>query len=53
MEGRPTVRVHTSAGRDSASDAFQDRRAYVWNNDRDTAPLLNGLGRFVDEISWG
>ena len=40
-------------GRDTRTDVFQDRRAYVWNNDYDTATLRNDRGRFVDDASWG
>ncbi|MGW1538172.1 lamin tail domain-containing protein [Streptomyces aureus] len=53
LAGRATVRVHTGYGRDSRTDLFQDRRAYVWNNDRDTATLRNDHGRFIDDASWG
>ncbi|MFE2297130.1 lamin tail domain-containing protein [Streptomyces sp. NPDC059445] len=53
LAGRATVRVHTGIGRDSRTDLFQDRRAYVWNNDRDTATLRNDHGRFIDDASWG
>ncbi|MFD5637424.1 lamin tail domain-containing protein [Streptomyces sp. NPDC127077] len=53
LAGRATVRVHTGLGRDTRTDLFQDRRAYVWNNDRDTATLRNDHGRFIDDASWG
>ena len=53
LDGRSTVRVHTGVGRDTRKDLFQDRRAYVWNNDYDTATLRNDHGRFVDDASWG
>ncbi|MEU9139506.1 lamin tail domain-containing protein [Streptomyces sp. NPDC048404] len=53
LGGRATVRVHTGLGRDTRTDLFQDRRAYVWNNDRDTATLRNNHGRFIDDASWG
>ncbi|MEU1465504.1 lamin tail domain-containing protein [Streptomyces sp. NPDC005727] len=53
LNGRATVRVHTGIGRDTRTDLFQDRRAYVWNNDHDTATLRNDRGRFVDDASWG
>jgi hypothetical protein len=29
------VRVHTGVGRDTTANVYQDRRAYVWNNDHD------------------
>ncbi|MEU5242615.1 lamin tail domain-containing protein [Streptomyces asoensis] len=53
LAGRATVRIHTGVGRDTRTDLYQDRRAYVWNNDRDTATLRNDRGRFVDDESWG
>lgn len=53
LGGRATVRVHTGLGRDTRTDLFQDRRAYVWNNDRDRATLRNDHGRFIDDASWG
>ncbi|MER5584624.1 lamin tail domain-containing protein [Streptomyces asoensis] len=53
LAGRATVRIHTGVGRDTRTDLYQDRRAYVWNNDRDTATLRNDRGRLVDEESWG
>lgn len=53
LDGRATVRVHTGEGRDSATDVYQDRRTYVWNNDSDTATLRNDRDRLVDAVSWG
>ncbi|MFI5824906.1 lamin tail domain-containing protein [Streptomyces rishiriensis] len=53
LAGRATVRIHTGVGRDTRTDLYQDRRAYVWNNDRDTATLRNDHGRLVDDSSWG
>ncbi|MFI9810494.1 lamin tail domain-containing protein [Streptomyces sp. NPDC052301] len=53
LEGGATVRVHTGVGRDTRTDLYQDRRAYVWRNDADTATLRNDEGRFVDDFSWG
>ncbi|MEU0074023.1 lamin tail domain-containing protein [Streptomyces sp. NPDC006332] len=42
LAGRASVRVDTSEGRDTRADLLQDRRAYVWNNDHDTATLRSG-----------
>ncbi len=53
LGGRSTVRVHTGIGRDTRTDLFQDRRAYVRDNTSDTATPRNDRGRFVDEIAWG
>lgn len=38
---------------DTAVDVYQDRRAYVWNNDHDTATLRDSRGRIADTKSWG
>jgi len=53
LAGRSTVRVHTGIGRDTRTDLYQDRRAYVGDNDGDTATLRNDHGRFVDASSSG
>ncbi|MCX5009232.1 lamin tail domain-containing protein [Streptomyces sp. NBC_00638] len=53
LDGRATVRIHTGIGRDTHTDLFQDRRAYVWDNNSDTATLRNDRNRFVDNTSWG
>ncbi|MER5720014.1 lamin tail domain-containing protein [Streptomyces sp. NPDC002132] len=53
LAGRATVRIHTGIGRDTRTDLYQNRRHYVWNNDRDTATLRTDRGRFIDEESWG
>lgn len=37
--------VHTGIGRDARTDLFQDRRAYVWDNNSDTAVLGDDRGR--------
>ncbi|MFJ4691717.1 lamin tail domain-containing protein [Streptomyces sp. NPDC088766] len=53
LAGRATVRIHTGLGRDTRTDLYQDRRHYVWNNDRDTATLRNDRDRLIDRESWG
>ncbi|KIZ15732.1 lamin tail domain-containing protein [Streptomyces natalensis] len=53
LAGRSQVRVHTGIGRDNRWDLYQDRRAYVWDNDGDTATLRNDHRRIVDSRSWG
>ncbi len=47
-----TVTVRTGRGKDSASTKYQNRRAYVWNNDRDTATLRKSSGSRVDTCSY-
>ncbi|MEV5875528.1 lamin tail domain-containing protein [Streptomyces sp. NPDC052101] len=46
------MKIHTGRGSDTASDKYQGRRAYVWNNDRDTATLTRASGARVDSCSW-
>ncbi|MGW2936616.1 lamin tail domain-containing protein [Streptomyces sp. NPDC001156] len=46
-------RIHTGIGRDTRTDLYQDRRAYAWNNDSDTATLRNERGRTIDTASCG
>ncbi|MFM9443555.1 lamin tail domain-containing protein [Streptomyces acidiscabies] len=47
-----TVKIHTGSGKDTATDTFQNRKAYVWNNDGDTATLTKANGSKVDTCSW-
>ena len=47
-----TVKVHTGSGNDTSANKFQDRRAYVWNNDKDTATLRKSTGAKVDTCSY-
>ncbi|WP_246430636.1 lamin tail domain-containing protein [Streptomyces rectiverticillatus] len=47
-----SVKVHTGTGRDTAADVYWNSRAYVWNNDRDTATLRDAHGRAVASKSW-
>jgi hypothetical protein len=47
-----TVKVHTGSGDDTSANTYQDRRAYVWNNDKDTATLRKSGGTKVDSCSY-
>ncbi|MGJ5891646.1 lamin tail domain-containing protein [Streptomyces niveiscabiei] len=47
-----TVKIHTGTGKDTSADTFQNRKAYVWNNDGDTATLTRSTGAKVDTCSW-
>jgi hypothetical protein len=46
------LKIHTGSGTNTASDRYQGRRAYVWNNDRDTATLTKAGGGKVASCSW-
>jgi hypothetical protein len=47
-----SVYVHTGHGQDSASHRYQQKGWYIWNNDKDTATLLDATGRTVDTCSY-
>lgn len=44
--------MHTGKGSDTASNTYQGRAAYVWNNTSDTATLTRSSGSKVDTCSW-
>ncbi|MFE4308334.1 lamin tail domain-containing protein [Streptomyces sp. NPDC056891] len=46
------VTVRTGRGTNSAANVYQNRGAYVWNNDRDTATLKKSNGARVDTCSY-
>ncbi|GHE07516.1 lamin tail domain-containing protein [Streptomyces alanosinicus] len=46
------MKIHTGRGADTASDKYQGRSAYVWNNDRDTATLTKANGARIASCSW-
>lgn len=46
------MKIHTGTGQDTASNKYQDRRAYVWNNTSDTATLTKASGSKIDSCSW-
>lgn len=47
-----TVTVRTGHGTNTAATRYQNRSAYVWNNDRDTATLKKASGTTVDTCSY-
>ncbi|GAA0488655.1 lamin tail domain-containing protein [Streptomyces stramineus] len=47
-----TVKIHTGQGRDTATDRYQNRRAYVWNNDKDKATLRTSTAKVWDTCSY-
>ncbi|MEV4338115.1 lamin tail domain-containing protein [Streptomyces sp. NPDC049590] len=46
------LKIHTGSGSATTSDRYQGRRAYVWNNDKDTATLTKSNGSKVSSCSW-
>ncbi|MFI6699193.1 lamin tail domain-containing protein [Streptomyces sp. NPDC050509] len=47
-----TVTVRTGKGKDTAANRYQNRAAYVWNNDKDTATLKKANGTKADTCSY-
>ncbi|GGZ49403.1 hypothetical protein GCM10010387_49570 [Streptomyces inusitatus] len=47
-----TVTIRTGKGKNTTSTRYQGRRAYVWNNDKDTATLKKASGSKVDTCSY-
>jgi hypothetical protein len=47
-----SVRIHTGKGRNTATDRYQGRSWYVWNNDGDKAILKNSHGTTQSVRSW-
>jgi hypothetical protein len=52
LGARASVTVHTGTGADVARHRYQNRGAYVWNNDKDTATLRNASRVIVDSCGW-
>ena len=46
------MKIHTGTGKDTTADKYQGRRAYVWNNDKDTATLTKASGAKASVCSW-
>ena len=47
-----TVRIHTGKGTNTATDRYQGRGWYVWNNGHDKAILKNSAGTTVSTRTW-
>jgi hypothetical protein len=52
LRGGKYVKVHTGKGTNTATDRYQGRSWYVWNNDKDTAYLYNASGTRLDTCSY-
>jgi Lamin Tail Domain len=50
--GGQYVRIHTGRGTANATDRYWNSRAYIWNNDKDTASLYNQNGTLLDRCSF-
>lgn len=48
-----SLRVHTGKGTNTATDKYQQRAWYVWNNTGDTATLKTKAGTVIDTCKWG
>jgi hypothetical protein len=52
LGGGKYVKVRTGKGSNTATDRYQGRSWYVWNNDKDTAYLYNASGTRLDSCSY-
>jgi hypothetical protein len=52
LSGGKYVKVHTGKGTNTATDRYQGRSWYVWNNDKDTAYLYTQNGTLTDKCSY-
>jgi hypothetical protein len=52
LGGGKYVKVHTGKGSNTATNRYQGRSWYVWNNDKDTANLYNASGTRLDSCSY-
>ncbi|RLI93156.1 MAG: hypothetical protein DRO92_04655 [Candidatus Altiarchaeales archaeon] len=48
---KKSVRVHTGEGIDNVTDLYWHRRDNIWNNDGDTAMLLDSMLNVIDTLS--
>ena len=52
LGGVKYVKIHTGKGTNTATDGYQGRSWYVWNNDKDTAYVYNRYGTRIDTCSY-
>jgi lamin tail-like protein len=52
LGGGRYVKVHTGKGTNTATDRYQGRSWYVWNNYKDTAYFYNQNGTLIDTCSY-
>ena len=52
LGGGKYVKVRTGTGTATATNLYQGRSWYVWNNDKDTAYLRNADGTLIDTCSY-
>lgn len=52
LDARQSVTVWVTTGLDDASNLFWNRSSPVWNNNGDTATLINDRGEAVDSCSY-
>lgn len=52
IKPRKTITIHTGRGKNTTAHLYWGRRAYVWNNDKDTAYLRTRSGKLIDSCSY-
>ncbi|MGR6916260.1 lamin tail domain-containing protein [[Actinomadura] parvosata] len=52
LAAKKRITLRTGQGSDGSSSVYWNRKQYVWNNDQDTAYVLNRGGKLVDSCSY-
>jgi hypothetical protein len=52
LGAKKKLTIRSGQGSDGTTTVYWGRRAYVWNNDRDTAYVRNASGKLIDSCSY-
>lgn len=52
LGAKKSVTLHTGAGKNNATNVYWNQRNFVWNNDRETAQLLNTKSQTVASCTY-
>lgn len=52
LGAKKKITLRSGTGSDGTSTVYWGRRAYVWNNDKDTAYIRNASAKLIDSCSY-
>lgn len=52
LGAKKKLTIRSGQGSDGTTTVYWGRRAYVWNNDKDSAYVRNANGRLIDSCSY-
>jgi hypothetical protein len=52
LKAKTCVKIHTGSGTNTQTDRYWGSKAYIWNNDKDTATLKDAKGSVLDTCSY-